>query len=350
MRITGRLQSAACVGVWLALLAGCGRPAGEIFAPVHPPVVWPLPPEAARVRYVGQIHGGEDLKPARTGWQVLKESLNNESHRSSKISRPHALAVGEDDRVYVVDTGAACLHVFDLVARTHVRVESAGEAMLRSPVGVAIAGSSVYVSDAALGDVIEYDRNGHFRRRLRLELERPGGIAYCPEADRLYVVETGAHRCAVLSRDEAGGEWSIAFTFGQRGMAPGTFNFPTHIVYHRLLGLVVSDTLNFRVQRFSIDGEFVAEFGSKGDGAGDFSLPKGVAVDSRGRLFVVDAHFENVQVFDPDGRLLLAFGEEGDGLGQFAIPAGVTIDHRDRIWVADAYNRRLQVFSCVSEP
>ena len=108
--------------------------------------------------------------------------------------------------------------------------------------------------------------------------------------------------------------------------------------------MVVSDTLNFRVQRFELDGAFVRSIGGKGNGAGDFSLPKGVAVDREGNLYVVDAHFENVQMFRADGRLLLAFGEEGVGRAQFSIPGGVAIDPDDRVWVADSRNGRLQVF------
>jgi sugar lactone lactonase YvrE len=102
--------------------------------------------------------------------------------------------------------------------------------------------------------------------------------------------------------------------------------------------------MNFRVQRFSGDGDFLGMFGRKGDAAGDFALPKGVAVDGNGAIWVVDAQFENVQGFLPDGRLLLSFGGEGQEPGRFWLPAGLAIDDRRRVWVADSYNRRVQVF------
>ena len=332
-------------------LAGCGRPAGEIFSPLDPEIVWPLPPEPPRIRCMGEIRSSEDLRPAKTGWQAFQERLHPEESRPVPLTKPHAIAVHGTDRVYVVDTGQACLHVMDLGRRTHRRVDSAGGDRLRSPVGVAVGASSVFVTDAVLADVIEFNLDGEFQRRLGVEFERPAGIAYCPTNDRLYVVDTAAHACVVLGHSGEGqADWSIVGRFGQRGTEPGMFNFPTHVTWNALLGLLVSDTLNFRVQRFDVDGTFRAALGQKGDGAGDFSLPKGVAVDRDGHVYVVDAHFENVQVFRKDGRLLLAFGSEGEELGQFAVPAGIAIDAADRIWVADSYNHRLQVFQYVGAP
>ena len=111
--------------------------------------------------------------------------------------------------------------------------------------------------------------------------------------------------------------------------------------------LFVADSMNFRIQRFTLDGTPAGSFGRKGDAAGDFALPKGVACDADGQVWVVDAQFENVQGFAPDGQLLLAFGQEGQKPGEFWLPAGVCIDSKRRMWVADTYNRRVQVFEFV---
>ena len=340
----------AIVSLCVLYLAGCGRPEGEIFTLINPVLVWPLPPEKPRIKCLGEIRSTADLRPAKTGWQVLRERLHPQESRPLRLTKPHAVAVGSDDRIYVVDSGSGSLHVIDLGRRTHRIVDSAGDQRLSSPVGVAVGPSSVFVTDAVLADIIEYTLEGEYVGRLGIQFERPAGIVYCPANDRLYVVDTTAHHCVVLARNGEGGSgWTVAGAFGERGTAPGRFNFPTHITYHRLLGLVVSDTLNFRVQRFELDGTFRASIGKKGDGAGDFSLPKGVAVDRDGHLYVVDAHFENVQVFREDGRLLTAFGAEGAELGAFSVPSGIAIDAADRIWIADSYNRRLQVFQYISE-
>lgn len=346
MRID-RDQRERCVGPALfvivvlpALGTACARPAGDIFAKPGTPMVWPLPPEAPRIAYVGEITGGADLKPSRSSWEVIGEALRVPGHaQPARLVTPQAVAVSADDVVYVVDTGSGALHVLDLVRRTHRVVRQVGERMLEGPVGVALAPGAVFVSDAKAGVVYEFERDGTFRRALGVELDRPGGIAYCAASERLYIVDTARHAGVIV--DRAGRPIS---SFGSRGGGEGQMNFPTHVACDGLSGVVVSDTLNFRVQRFGFDGGFRGSVGSKGDGAGDLSLPKGVGVDRSGHLYVVDAQFENVQIFDRAGRLLLAFGDEGGAPGQFAIPCGIAIDHRDRIWVADAYNRRLQVF------
>lgn len=333
-----------CGSIVFVSLAGCMQPAAEIFPAADPPVVWPLAPETPRIRYLGELRTSKDLHPAKSGWQVVRERLNRTLYRPIHFSAPHAIAVGPKERMYVVDTGSASLHIIDLKSRKHLRINSADIEHLRAPVGVAVAQTSLFVTDSVLRDVLEFDLNGTFKRRLNVQLERPSGIAYCPENHRLYVVDTAAHRCVVLSE-----QGEQLFSFGQRGAEPGMFNFPTYITYSPLLGLIISDTLNFRVQRFELDGTFVASIGKKGDGAGDFSLPKGVAVDHDGNLYVIDAQFENVQIFREDGQLLLAFGEEGDKIGQFSIPSGIAIDQLNRIWVADSQNRRLQVFQYLSQ-
>lgn len=337
--MNGRYMRVCAAGILLGATTACARPAGEIFPAVDPPLVWPLPPEQPRISYIGALGGSADLRPAKTGWRVLTEAMNRRENRPIRLTTPHAVAVGPDERVYVVDTGSASLHVIDLARRIHRRFEWAGDERLGSPAGVAVGPNGVFVTDAALGAVFEFGLDGTFKWRLDVQFDRPGGIAYCPDNGRLYVADTGAHRCVAMGRD---GE--VLFSFGERGQGPSEFNFPTHVVCHPLLGLLVSDTMNSRVQRFELDGTFVAGIGKKGDGAGDLSLPKGVAVDGDGNVYVVDAHFENVQIFRADGRLLLAFGAEGVGPAQFAIPGGVTVDHRDRVWVADSRNGRLQVF------
>ncbi|NOT02421.1 MAG: hypothetical protein HOP29_17590 [Phycisphaerales bacterium] len=344
-RVLLTISAATGAFVVSAAMTGCARPAGPLFEPVEPAIVFPSPPDAPRIRCIGAYRGSDDLRRAKTGWEVTAEWLNRADHRPTVFSRPHAVAVGSGDRIYVADGGMACVHLIDMRARRHMVIDHAGETRLRSPAGIAVAGERLFVSDAALAEVFVYSAAGEYVERVPADCERPGGLAVCGDTGRMYVVDTSGHRVVMLSRvGNSGDSWAVDGAFGQRGRGPGEFNYPTDIACDPAWGIVVSDTLNFRVQRFDFDGKWAGSIGGKGNGAGDFSLPKGVAVDRHGHLYVVDAQFENVQVFQMDGRLLMAFGEEGNQLGAFAIPAGIAIDDHDRIWVADAYNRRLQMF------
>ncbi len=324
-----------------ALLGACARPQGVLFEPIVPAKVWPAPPDVARVRLVGTLSGSADLKAGRSGGEALRAALRGPRPPLS-FSRPQGVAFRDPALLAVADGGQATVHVLDLDARTHVRIAGFGDERLGSPFGVTWAQDRLFVTDAQRGEVIEFDRQGSFRRRFGGDvLRRPVGIAYVAERDLLYVVSGGTHCLAVFTPDG-----KLVDSFGSRGTGPGQFNYPTHVCWHdgRLL---VTDSGNCRVQLLGPDGSFVRSIGQKGDGAGDFALPKGVAVDGDGHLYVVDAQFENVQVFDGEGRLLMAFGEEGQDPGEFWLPTGIAVGKDDRIWVADGGNRRIQVFEYV---
>lgn len=175
-----------------------------------------------------------------------------------------------------------------------------------------------------------------------LELEQPTGIACSPLSREIWVVETRAHRIAVLN--ESG---QLIRRIGSRGNTPGQFNYPTHIWIDRLGYIYITDAMNFRIQVLNPLGEVVTVFGEAGDATGYLARPKGIATDSFGNIYVADALFHVVQVFDPKGIFLYKFGSQGHGNAEFWLPAGIFIDDQDYIYVADSYNSRVQVFQLI---
>jgi len=323
----------------LHALVGCARPRGVLFAPLEPPHVWPPPPDQPRIKLLGTIAGSADLKADQTRYEAFKAALRGR-RPTIKFSGPHGVAVEGPNLLAVADGAGRVVHIINLDDRTHRLIAGFADQQFAIPLGVAWMNERLFVTDAQRHEVIELDAQGEYHNRFGSDvLVRPVGITYVPERKQLYVVDGGSHAVKVFAPS---GE--LVSTFGQRGAAPGEFNFPTHISC-RGNRFVVSDTGNFRVQLLDVDGTCLKTIGQKGDGAGDFSLPKGVGFDHEGHVYVVDAQFENVQLFDDTGQLLMAFGEEGDGAGEFWLPAGIALDAQDRIWVADSGNRRLQVFA-----
>jgi DNA-binding beta-propeller fold protein YncE len=212
-----------------------------------------------------------------------------------------------------------------------------------SPVGLAFdAQSRLFVSDSS-GKLFAFGPGGEVlwvQTRAGTEpLVRPTGIVFDRHRQRLYVVDTAAHRVDAF-RDDG----TFELSFGGRGSEPGRFNFPTQIASSPAGELVIADTLNFRIQIFDAEGRFLDAFGHHGDGSGDFALPKGVAVDRDGVIYVVDGLFDNVQLFDRQGRFLMTLGSRGGGFGQFWLPAGAFVNEAGELFVCDSYNRRVQVF------
>jgi sugar lactone lactonase YvrE len=327
----------------LAALAGCQQPQGPIFPEVSPPIEWPPSPDQPRIRYIGQLRGEASLGARPQGWEAFQAVLAGPKPQV-EFSRPSAVAV-TGDYVFVADTGLGLVHRLDLSTRQYKMIRGSPTDPLKAPLDLVIAEGRLVVVDRGRAAVDVFDLEGNWKATKRwAELAAPVAVTWDAARRTFWFADAAAHACFATT-DLV----SLQRRIGERGNAPGQFNFPSALAYRDGLGLVVADAMNFRVQIIDNAGRPVGGFGQKGDAAGDFSRPRGVAVDSEGHLFVLDNQFENIQVFDRQGRLLMAFGEEGDKPGQFALPSGITIDDRDRIWVADSSNRRVQVFQYLSE-
>jgi DNA-binding beta-propeller fold protein YncE len=259
------------------------------------------------------------------------------------LVKPYGIAVSARGRVYVTDTAARRVFVFDPDAKTVSFVGDSGPGKLMKPTGIAIDGSgTVFVADATLNRVFGYAPDGSYMVAIGHddELQGPAGLAIDQARKLLYVADSSKHQIFCYSTVDG----SIVRTLGKRGSGPGDFNFPTNLFVDAQGRLYVADTLNFRIQILDPDGQVLRTFGVQGDVPGTFNRPKGVAVDSEGHIYVADTSFNNFQIFDPDGTLLLFVGRGGYEPGELQLPAGLFIDGQDRIYVADQGNSRVQVF------
>jgi len=99
---------------------------------------------------------------------------------------------------------------------------------------------------------------------------------------------------------------------------------------------------NHRVQKLAPDGTFIAEW--KGPDVG-FYGPRRIAIGSDDSIYVVDQGRTRVVKFSPDGQVLTVWGGKGNGDGQFDDHTSVALDPRtNKVYVADPINKRIQVF------
>jgi DNA-binding beta-propeller fold protein YncE len=328
------------------LSAGCAQKPREIFTPLAKPVVFPPAPEHTRIRYIGQLATSADLKAPVPFGAALGDAIFGKKSDASMLS-PYALCTDGADRLFVADSNAQLVHVFNLKSRQYQQWKpSMGVKRFSQPVGIAWdAAGKLYVSDSAAGCIFIFDRNGKTTGEIgRGIVQRPCGLAFDSKTGHLFVADTGSHQIVILS--PAG---QLLARLGSRGTALGQFNYPTNVAIDHQGRIYVSDSLNFRVQQFGPDFAPRRQIGRKGDLPGYFGQPKGIAVDSDDHLYVVDANFEAIQIFDASGALMLDFGAEGRGPAEFWLPAGIFIDAANRIWIADSYNRRVQVLEYVPE-
>ena len=176
---------------------------------------------------------------------------------------------------------------------------------------------------------------------------------------------------------------------GGKGTGRGQFDSPTGIAVDGSGNVLVADTGNGRIEKFSPTGAFLSIIGTKGSGQGQFAQPNGIAIDRVGNIYVADAGnhrvlklkpdgtfiaewkgpelgfygprriaigpddsiylvdqgHNRIVKFSPDGEVLASWGSKGNGAGEFNDPTSVAVDPAtNKIYVADPVNKRIQVF------
>ena len=191
----------AVIGIMVVICSGCGQPAGELFTPPAKPIVWPAPPETARIKYIGQISTEKDLQRA-VSWAEGFGQLLFGQKEIGVLLNPYGLAVDDKDRLFVADSSAAVIHLMDLKIRRYKQLfELSDNEKLASPVALTIVGEQVFVVDSSLARICAFDREGRFQYSFGQErLKRPSGIAYWAEGEKVYVSDTSRHVVDVFSR------------------------------------------------------------------------------------------------------------------------------------------------------
>src|SRR6266568_4022443 len=82
--------------------------------------------------------------------------------------------------------------------------------------------------------------------------------------------------------------------------------------------------------------------GGKGTGKGELDSPSGIAVDSNGNVLVADTGNGRIEKFSPTSTFISTIGMKGAGNGQLGAPNGIAVDRNGNVYIADAGNHRVQ--------
>ena len=297
-----------------------------------------------RIMWVGQ-YPDDDGEPLKRNFKDRLELVITGSSGASKLSKPVTLCVLNDGSWWVLDQATQSIVRVEKQVGDIPHFKNSKDLFFPSLVGICkFSDNRMLISDSFLNKIFVLSPDKKEIKDLNdsLKLDQPTGIAYNPHNKEVWVVETRSHRISIL--DENG---QFIRHFGQRGTAPGEFNFPTSIWIDDSGTIFIVDAMNFRIQIFSSDGEFISVFGEIGDATGYFARPKGIATDTFGHIYIADALYHVVQVFNVKGQYLYSFGNQGREKGEFWMPGGIYIDNDNNIYVADTYNSRIQVFKLI---
>jgi DNA-binding beta-propeller fold protein YncE len=172
-----------------------------------------------------------------------------------------------------------------------------------------------------------------------MPFNNPRGITIGPDGF-LYIADTSNHRIQKFTLDGTYiASWSQDFVEPwDVGVAPDG-------------SIYVADTWNHRIVQLDAAGTLLNAWGSFGEhtsggdvGQGEFYGPRGIVIGTDGTIYVADTGNKRIQVFEPGGRFTRQWGGGGALAGYLDEPVGIDIGPRNEVYVADTWNRRIQVF------
>jgi DNA-binding beta-propeller fold protein YncE len=191
----------------------------------------------------------EDGQPIQM-WGQYGQPLPEVPESSSFFWGPRGIAVSEDGRVFLADTGNKRIVVFDEDGNYLTEFGSAGfdPGQFDEPVGVAVANDgTVYVTDT-------------WNQRIQSFLPSDDGLVYLPSA-----------------------QWDVSAWFGQ------SLENKPFIAVNEEQHVFITDPEGYRVIEFDRDGVFVRTWGAFGAGPAEIGLASGIAIDEEGFVWVSDA-------------------------------------------------------------
>lgn len=309
-------------------------------------MIWPPPPEKARIKLLKVIQGPRDVVTAPSGTvNRMFEFIVGAREDYLDFYTPQCIAADGNGLLFIADPSVGLIHAYNLARKEVNYIFQAGEKKLIRPVGVALDGKGhLYVTDSLLGSVFKLRLDGSLVAELdgRGKLKAPAGIALTSKGEKV-VADLQANKVFIFGADD-----TLLRELPGTDLAEG-LRMPIYVAVDAADTIYVTDTMNFTVRVFDSAGKYVSSIGRIGDSPGSFARPKGVAVDSDRNIYVMDSILSNFQIFNQQGQLLLYVGQEGALPGEMMLPSGIFIDQNDRIYVSDTFNHRIQIYQYIKE-
>src|SRR3954453_50998 len=297
-------------------------------------------------------------------------SMGSEGSGAGQLSAPFGTTIGPNGHVYVVDQnnsrvneftpdgsfikawgydvdpsgGSGNLEVCTTATGCQTGSQGSAAGQLSEPSGIgADSAGNLFVGEQDSSRVDEFTPAGEFVKGWGYDVDPSGG------SGNLEV-------CTTATGCQA----------GVSGNGPGQMQGTTDVKMDRAGNLLVADTNNDRINKYTTGGDFLSSFGTSGTGAGQLHGPTTIAEDSSGDLYLTEQDNGRVSEFTADGTFIRAFGlgvidgspvfqvcttetgcqagGAGPTLGALSSPEGVVLDCRGAVYATDADGDRVERF------
>jgi DNA-binding beta-propeller fold protein YncE len=290
------------------------------------------------------------------------------------LMTPRTLAVGPDGsrviadsgnhRIVVLDSNGVFVRAFGSLCKLNENsgcvdpdgagLLAAGDGQFNEPWGVAVdQNGHIYVADTWNGRIQVFDSTGAFLRKWGFfnttngelgdaySLFGPRGLAI-DQNGNLLVADTGNKRIIRFTP-----EGELVQQIGGGGVIGGRFEEPVGVAVSPDDGSIfVADTWNRRIQKLSPELAYISEMAVPGWENRDIFMKPYVAVAANGDVYATDPQYFRVFVYNAEGELKSNFGNFGVEPNRFGLPNGIAIDPTNNlVLVADANNNRVMAFA-----
>ena len=275
--------------------------------------------------------------PAAAGAALFEA---DSSFGEGRFTQVGGVATDNAGRVYVADTGAGRILVFDSGESGNGFLRSIGDGVLQRPVDVEVdLRNRIFVTDEARDKVVEFDTLNSGAAFMRdwggsgTELNKMSGprFVFTDKSGLAYNTEAGNVRVQWFAPKD---KQMIAISaFGTAD--PPTFNNPEGITADAARQIYVSNysATDGAVRVFDSRGLFIGQIAGPGSGPGQVNQPRGLSIDPLGRLIVTDSGNNRIDVFDPWAEGGNFIGTFGDGL---SAPVDVQFAPGALVYVSDS--------------
>lgn len=303
-------------------------------------IIYPNPPEQARVQYLTKFTTSLDLGKK----QSLLSKLVVGQEKMKAMVKPYGIAIHKG-KIYVCDQYGGGMEIINLETKDFIFFKPKGKGTLRAPINCSVDEKGyLYVADVGRLEIVVFDENGNYVKCFgEKEKFKPTDVA--AYKDKIYVANPTSNKINVYSNDSIN---KLLYSFPDVGPEDKAFlGIPANIAVGEDK-VYAADFGYSMIKRFTKDGKYIDSIGSRGDRPGQFSKIKGIAVDRDANIYAVDAGFDIVQIFNNEGKLLLVIGGHYEGPGGLIIPAEVMIDYDNlsyfQKYVDPAYDLKYLIF------
>ena len=216
-----------------------------------------------------------------------------------EFKSPVGVTVSADGRMFVSDSALGRVFMYG-VTRKLIRELDPERKFLVRPTGLAIdeGRNRLYVADTGAHKIHVFNLEGKFLSSMgrrgggKGEFNFPTYISVERRTGRLLVCDSANFRVQVFGVDGA-----FVAMFGEGGDRPGYMGRPRGISADSDGNIYLVDGALEAVQIFDVKGQLLLYFGRSGSEHGQFSLPGGIFIDDQDQVYVADTQNKRIEVY-----------------------------------------------------